>query len=345
MKETKGFSASDWHKAFTVTFIGEEALDWGGVSREFFHLLCTQCFNCSNGMFRRFKDDSQALVHPNPHHPPTVTPHHYHFAGRVVGKCLFESSLGTNLHVSAHFTRSFLAQIIGLRINYKYFESDDPDLYVSKIQYIRENGVSDLELVFAEEEFSEDGTVRVVPLEEGGEEKPVTDENKTHYLNLLAQYRLAKQTKTQVEHFVKGLHDLIPDNLLGIFDENELELLMCGTDAVSYDDLKKHAVVTPSANTNFQRVVSWFWLVVSGFAREEMARLLQFVTGSSQLPPGGFKDLSPKFQITSAPTHGRLPSAHTCFNQLCLPEYDSCEQFQTALTLALNEGTEGFGFL
>ncbi|CAI8030195.1 Apoptosis-resistant E3 ubiquitin protein ligase 1 [Geodia barretti] len=168
MKETKGFSASDWHKAFTVTFIGEEALDWGGVSREFFHLLCTQCFNCSNGMFRRFKDDSQALVHPNPHHPPTVTPHHYHFAGRVVGKCLFESSLGTNLHVSAHFTRSFLAQIIGLRINYKYFESDDPDLYVSKIQYIRENGVSDLELVFAEEEFSEDGTVRV--RERGGEE-------------------------------------------------------------------------------------------------------------------------------------------------------------------------------
>ena len=90
-----------------------------------------------------------------------------------------------------------------------------------------------------------------------------------------------------------------------------MQLLMCGTDAVSYDDLKKHAVVTPSANTNFQRVVSWFWLVVSGFTREEMARLLQFVTGSSQLPPGGFKDLSPKFQITSAPTHGRLPSAHT----------------------------------
>ena len=91
MKETKGFSASDWHKAFTVTFIGEEgeqtrlpflpeyvsslslslsllsALDWGGVSREFFHLLCTQCFNCSNGMFRRFKDDSQALV-STPHY-------------------------------------------------------------------------------------------------------------------------------------------------------------------------------------------------------------------------------------------------------------------------------------
>ena len=43
----------------------------------------------------------------------------------------------------------------------QYFESDDPDLYVSKIQYIRENDVTDLELVFAEEEFSDNGTVKV----------------------------------------------------------------------------------------------------------------------------------------------------------------------------------------
>ena len=57
-----------------------------------------------------------------------------------------------------------------------------------------------------------------------------------------------------------------------------LQLLMCGTDTVSYDDLKRHAVVAASANPHFQRVVSWFWLVVSGFTREEMARLLQFVT-------------------------------------------------------------------
>ena len=33
------------------------------------------------------------------------------------------------------------------------------------------------------------------------------------------------------------------------------------------------------------------------------------------------------------------------FNQLCLPEYDTCEQFQSALMMAINEGAEGFGFL
>ena len=36
----------------------------------------------------------------------------------------------------------------------QYFETDDPELYTTKIKYIKENDVSDLELVFAEEVFS-----------------------------------------------------------------------------------------------------------------------------------------------------------------------------------------------
>lgn len=85
---------------------------------------------------------------------------------------------------------------------------------------------------------------------------------------------------------------------------------MCGMDRVSFDDLKQHTVVNGS-NQRFQVIVSWFWTIVSSFTQEEMAKLLQFVTGCSQLPPGGFAELSPKFQITSSPTRGRLPTAHT----------------------------------
>ena len=58
-------------------------------------------------------------VHPNHNHPSGISLRHYEFAGRVVGKCLYESALGNRLLVSARFSRSFLAQIIGLRINYK----------------------------------------------------------------------------------------------------------------------------------------------------------------------------------------------------------------------------------
>ena len=39
-----------------------------------------------------------------------------------------------------------------------------------------------------------------------------------------------------------------------------------------------------------------------------------------------------------------LPSAHTCFNQLDLPEYESEEIMKEKLLIAIREGSEGFGF-
>lgn len=43
-------------------------------------------------------------------------------------------------------------------------------------------------------------------------------------MDALAQHRLASSVRNEVEHFLRGLNELIPDNLLGIFDENELEV-------------------------------------------------------------------------------------------------------------------------
>lgn len=52
----------------------------------------------------------------------------------------------------------------------------------------------------------------------------VQESTKQQYLDALAQYRLATSVRDEVEAFLKGLTDLVPDNLLSIFDENELEV-------------------------------------------------------------------------------------------------------------------------
>ena len=46
--------------------------------------------------------------------------------------------------------------------------------------------------------------VQVVPLMRHGEDTEVTDVNKMQYLNLVAEHRLAKQTREQMESFLKG---------------------------------------------------------------------------------------------------------------------------------------------
>ncbi|XP_066257066.1 apoptosis-resistant E3 ubiquitin protein ligase 1-like [Euwallacea similis] len=349
MKSTKNFSVSDWCKNFEITFSGEQGIDWGGLQREWFELICAQLFDAKHGLFCSFHEGQQSLVHPNPNRPPSLKLKHYEFAGKVVGKCLYETALGGSYRqlVRARFTRSFLAQVIGLRVHYKYFEQDDPDLYLTKIKYLLENNIDEIEteVYFVEEEYDDTGQLdRAVELVPNGTKIRVKDCTKLQYLDALAQYKLATKVKDELEAFLKGLNELIPDNLLSIFDENELELLLCGTGQYSSADLRAHHVLNGDSS-EFRRVVGWFWAAVGNFTQEEIARLLQFVTGCSQLPAGGFAELTPRFQITAAPTFGNLPTAHTCFNQLCLPDYDSYEHFEKALLLAISEGTEGFGMV
>ncbi len=51
-----------------------------------------------------------------------------------------------------------------------------------------------------------------------------------------------------------------------------------------------------------------------------------------------------RFNIQKAYGTHLLPAAHTCFNQLDLPEYSSEEMMREKLLTACQFGSEGFGF-
>lgn len=57
-----------------------------------------------------------------------------------------------------------------------------------------------------------------------GSKLKVTEKNKEDYLNELANYKLGMRVTKEIESFRKGLHELVPDDLLMNFDENELEV-------------------------------------------------------------------------------------------------------------------------
>ena len=50
---------------------------------------------------------------------------------------------------------------------------------------------------------------------------------------------------------------------------------------------------------------------------------LSFVTGSDLAPAGGLKELHLKIQKNGNEPVKRLPTAHTCYNILLLPQYGS----------------------
>ena len=177
----------------------------------------------------------------------------------------------------------------------------------------------------------------------------MTDENKRDYVDAIARHRMTSAIQPQIHAFLEGFWNVLPRVSLQLFSDHELELMISGLPDVDVLDLRANCEYHGGYSATSQ-VVLWFWEILISMDREQRALLLQFVTGTSKVPVGGFGELQAisgrqKFQIHKA--YGdtdRLPTAHTCFNQLDLPEYNTKEQLRERLLLAMHEGAEGFGF-
>lgn len=130
-------------------------------------------------------------------------------------------------------------------------------------------------------------------LKQNGANILVTDANKAEYLQLKLRDRMLDSIKPQLEHFLRGFYEVIPGDLLSVFDYQELDLLMCGLQELDIDDWKKNTEYLGEyhAAGSKHRVIKWFWSVMESFDNEERVRLLQFTTGCSRLPPQGFRAL------------------------------------------------------
>ncbi|KAL3504947.1 hypothetical protein ACH5RR_034788 [Cinchona calisaya] len=114
----------------------------------------------------------------------------------------------------------------------------------------------------------------------GGRNIRVTEENKHQYVDLVAEHRLTTAIRPQINAFLEGFNELIHRDLKSIFNDKELELLISGLPDIDLDDLRANTEY--SGYSAASPVIQWFWEVVQGLSKEDKARLLQFVTGTSK---------------------------------------------------------------
>ncbi|RIA89170.1 hypothetical protein C1645_825193 [Glomus cerebriforme] len=326
----------------SVRFYEEEGVDAGGVTREWFQVLARQMFNEDYALFKTSAADRLTY---QPNRASGANPEHllfFKFVGRVIGKAIYDGRL-----LDAYFTRSFYKHILGKPVDYRDVEAIDLEYYNSLVWMLNNDitGVIDYTFSVETDDF---GQKKIVDLKPNGRNIPVTEENKREYVMLVTEQKLTLAIKDQIENFLAGFHEIIPAHLISIFNEQELELLISGMPDIDIDDWKNNTEYqnyTPSSPQ-----IQWFWRAVRSFDQEERAKLLQFVTGTSKVPLEGFSVLQgvhgvQKFQIhKDFASPDRLPSAHTCFNQIDIPEYENYEQLRSQLLLAISEGTTGFGF-
>ncbi|XP_067411987.1 E3 ubiquitin-protein ligase NEDD4 isoform X1 [Emydura macquarii macquarii] len=322
-----------------IEFDGEKGLDYGGVAREWFFLLSKEMFNPYYGLFEYSATDNYTLqINPNSGLCNEDHLSYFKFIGRVAGMAVYHGKL-----LDGFFIRPFYKMMLQKPITLHDMESVDSEYYNS-LRWILENDPTELDLRFiVDEELF--GQTHQHELKSGGSEIVVTNKNKRDYIHLVIQWRFVSRVQKQMAAFKEGFFELIPQDLIKIFDENELELLMCGLGDVDVADWKLHSKYKNGYSINHQ-VIQWFWKAVLMMDSEKRIRLLQFVTGTSRVPMNGFAELygsnGPQlFTVEQWGTPEKLPRAHTCFNRLDLPPYESFEDLWDKLLIAI-ENTQGF---
>ncbi|XP_072818459.1 E3 ubiquitin-protein ligase NEDD4 isoform X3 [Vicugna pacos] len=335
-----GVKRADFLKArLWIEFDGEKGLDYGGVAREWFFLISKEMFNPYYGLFEYSATDNYTLqINPNSGLCNEDHLSYFKFIGRVAGMAVYHGKL-----LDGFFIRPFYKMMLHKPITLHDMESVDSEYYNS-LRWILENDPTELDLRFVidEELF---GQTHQHELKNGGSEIVVTNKNKKEYIYLVIQWRFVNRIQKQMAAFKEGFFELIPQDLIKIFDENELELLMCGLGDVDVNDWREHTKYKNGYSVNHQ-VIQWFWKAVLMMDSEKRIRLLQFVTGTSRVPMNGFAELygsngPQSFTVEQWGTPEKLPRAHTCFNRLDLPPYESFEELWDKLQMAI-ENTQGF---
>jgi E3 ubiquitin-protein ligase NEDD4 len=167
---------SDLKKRLMIKFDGEDGLDYGGLSREFFFLLSHEMFNPFYCLFEYSAHDNYTLQ-INPH--SGINPEHlnyFKFIGRVVGLAIFHRRF-----LDAFFIGAFYKMILKKKVMLADMEGVDTDFH-RNLTWTLDNDIDGvLELTFSTEDevFGETVTIDLKP---NGRNIEVTNENKKEYV-------------------------------------------------------------------------------------------------------------------------------------------------------------------
>nr|UUF95670.1 ubiquitin E3 ligase [Laodelphax striatellus] len=327
----------DLKKQLVVEFEGEQGIDEGGVSKEFFQLIVEEIFNPDFSMFT-YQQDSRTVWFNTSSFESNAQ---FTLIGIVLGLAIYN-----NIILDVHFPMVVYKKLMGKKGMYHDLEDFNPTLYNSLKALLEYEG-DDMEDTFMQtfrvgytDVFGSSLTHELKP---NGDKIFVNQQNKREFVDLYADFLLNTSIEKQFNAFKKGFQMVTDESPLHLlFRPEEVEQLVCGSKKFDLRELEE-ATEYDGGYTVDSAVVKHFWQIAHALPADSQRKLLQFATGSDRVPVGGLSKL--KLIIAkNGPDSDRLPTAHTCFNVLLLPEYDSKDKLYDRLLKAINY-SKGFGML
>ncbi|KAI3645965.1 hypothetical protein MP228_008893 [Amoeboaphelidium protococcarum] len=354
---------ADLHKPLKVQFINEEGLDQGGVQKEFFQLCIEYLLGVDSRLFAADEDSELLWMQRS----TVALEDLYWLVGVLIGLALYN-----NVMINLQFPL----------IMYKYLLNvDHQPTFADYFQLKPVTGRNLLKILQWDEDLN--GSLKdilclnfTIQLDDGASVDLIRDggsvevdaQNRELYVQKFVEYHM----HTAVVDAIKSLHSGFWQVISGpqfithwqnvnnseypyvvkMLRPEELCIILCGTldnqslqmfSSEIFGTLQKNCVLDGGFTKDSPQIIAFWDIVLNQFSNYQRRKLYEFITASDRVPFDRFESIVISIQKNGT-TSTRLPTSMACFNRLLLPQYDTVEQMQRCLSLAIEE-SKGFGLV
>lgn len=325
----------DYKKPLKVIFVGEEAVDVGGVRKEFFLLIMRELLDPKYGMFRYYEESRLIWFSDKTFEDSDL----FHLIGVVCGLAIYNFTI-----VDLHFPLALYKKLLNKKPSLDDLKELMPDVGRG-MQQLLDYPEDDIEEAFClnftitVENF---GTTEIKELVPNGADIPVVKHNRQDFVDAYVDYIFNKSVASLFSAFHAGFHKVCGGKVLQLFQPSELQSMVIGNTNYDWKELEKNTEYKGEYWADHP-TIKIFWEVFHQLPLEKKKQFLLFLTGSDRIPILGMKCLKLVIQPTGG-GEGYLPVAHTCFNLLDLPKYTDKETLKSKLIQAIDH-YEGFSLV
>ena len=255
----------------TVNFKGEQGIDCGGLTKEWFNIIALSMRSSQYSLFRPSDTDSMVLE-PNTlsrrkiQHRLFFLPNwirqpkhlsYYTFYGRAFGLALC-----TRNNIRVKLRKSFFDRLLDIPISDESLMDENPQLF-GNIQWLKGQDIDPLNLglTFSLNELDDEtGESFTIDLIRNGRNIEVTEKNKEKYIQLMIDYKLKESLNPIIEAFKTGFHEVVPPSLLSTLQvtAKDLQMMINGNERIDISDWKRNSKVTSNGLISFSQNVRSF---------------------------------------------------------------------------------------
>ena len=335
----------DLYKELKINFYGEISYDAGGIIREWFTTLFKTLESDHLNLFKvSDSNDFSYLINPFLEYSENNY-EYFTFIGKLMAKALLD-----NITLNLCFNKLIYKIFLEEEINFDDLVFIDNPLYNSfkNLLNLKKDNIENLDLYYYLEMEDKNKKMHNFELIKNGKNTIVKDIK--DYIKKRIDFMIG-QNYIFIDKIKKGFYSIIPKSSIQNFTSDELDLILNGRPFIDIEEWKLFTEYKSPYNSNHY-IIKWFWEILSKLNPFQLSNFLQFSTGSSRVPLGGFQELESNrgnisrftiIQIPYVPKVINFIKAHTCFNRIEIPLFPNKELLKNAIEFVSNNEILGFG--